>query len=276
MVLPSLPLIDTQRKIAAVLSAYDYLVENNNRRIKLLEEVAKRLYQEWFADFRYPGHKNVLLVDSEIGPIPRGWKVLAIEDVGRLVTGTTPPSGAPEWWGSEVAFVTPTDLSYGRIWVAPERRLSALGAQKLASRLLPTGAVCFTCIGATIGKICITHEPSITNQQINSVIPATDRVNSDFLFHKLTTDADRIRGTAGGAATPIISKSSFGAIRLGWPPLDLQNLFGRHVHECHELVASLERQNEVLRSSRDLLLPLLISGEIDVAHLDIAMPEAAA
>ena len=63
----------TQRKIAAVLSAYDDLIENNNRRIKLLEEMAQRIYREWFVDFRYPGHEDVPLVDSELGPIPKGW-----------------------------------------------------------------------------------------------------------------------------------------------------------------------------------------------------------
>ena len=67
-----LPPLDTQRKIAAILSAYDDLIENNNRRIKLLEEMAQRIYREWFVDFRYPGHENVRLVDSELGPIPRG------------------------------------------------------------------------------------------------------------------------------------------------------------------------------------------------------------
>jgi type I restriction enzyme S subunit len=271
----TLPPIGSQRKIAAILSAYDDLLENNNRRIKLLEEMAQRIYSEWFVDFRYPGHGDVPLVDSELGRIPEGWQVLTIEKMGRLVTGSTPPSSAPKWWGNEYAFITPTDLSYGRRWVAPERRLSALGAQKLASRLLPTGAVCFTCI-ASIGKMCITQEPSITNQQINSVIPVTDRVNAEFLFQKLSYDAEMIRGTASGAATPIISKSSFGAIRLVWPPVALQNLFGRYARDCHALVSSLERQNQVLRSSRDLLLPRLISSEVDVTDLDIAVPEAAA
>ncbi len=67
-----IPPLSTQRKIAAILSAYDDLIENNNRRIKILEEMAQRIYREWFVDFRYPGHENVPLVDSELGPIPEG------------------------------------------------------------------------------------------------------------------------------------------------------------------------------------------------------------
>ena len=77
-----IPPLPTQRKIAAILSAYDDLIENNNRRIKLLEEMAQRIYREWFVDFRYPGHEDVPLVDSELGPIPEGWAV------GRLATSS--------------------------------------------------------------------------------------------------------------------------------------------------------------------------------------------
>ena len=84
VVLPPLP---TQRKIADILSAYDDLIENNNRRIKLLEEMAQRIYREWFVDFRYPGHEDVPLVDSELGSIPRGWVLGALWDVSFHIGG---------------------------------------------------------------------------------------------------------------------------------------------------------------------------------------------
>jgi type I restriction enzyme S subunit len=74
----------TQRKIAAVVSAYDDLIENNSRRIKVLEEMAQRIYREWFVDFRYPGHEWVLLTDSDFGPIPQGWSWADLSDIGTI------------------------------------------------------------------------------------------------------------------------------------------------------------------------------------------------
>src|ERR1019366_1780255 len=77
---PDIPLL-AQRKIASILSAYDELIENNTRRIKLLEEMAQRIYREWFVDFRYPGHEGVPLVDSELGPIPERWHAGTLGDL---------------------------------------------------------------------------------------------------------------------------------------------------------------------------------------------------
>jgi len=86
------PPLPTQRKIADILSAYDDLIENNTRRIAILEEMAQQLYQEWFVHFRYPGHENVPLVDSELGPIPEGWEVKRLGDIAREVRRSVDPS----------------------------------------------------------------------------------------------------------------------------------------------------------------------------------------
>jgi type I restriction enzyme S subunit len=81
------PPLPVQRKIAAILSAYEILIENNNRRINVLEEMAQRIYREWFVDFRYPGHEGVPLTDSELGPIPQGWEVRALFDIAKVTFG---------------------------------------------------------------------------------------------------------------------------------------------------------------------------------------------
>jgi type I restriction enzyme S subunit len=81
------PTIDAQRKIAAILSAYDDLIENNNRRIELLEEMAQRIYREWFVDFRYPGHESLPLVESDLGAIPEGWEYQALDTAADLRWG---------------------------------------------------------------------------------------------------------------------------------------------------------------------------------------------
>ena len=83
-----------RRSIAATLSAYDDLIENNSRRIKLLEEMAQRIYREWFIDFHYPGHGDIALVDSELGPMPEGWSVAALSALATITMGQSPPSSA--------------------------------------------------------------------------------------------------------------------------------------------------------------------------------------
>jgi len=87
-----LPDMFTQRKIAAILSAYDDLIENNTRRIKILEEMAQLIYREWFVKFRFPGHEKVRMVDSELGPIPEGWEVKRLGEVCNIVMGQSPKS----------------------------------------------------------------------------------------------------------------------------------------------------------------------------------------
>ena len=80
------PPLQTQRRIASILSAYDNLIDNNTRRIKILEEMAQMIYREWFVNFRFPGHENVPMVESELGPIPRGWAVANLETVCQRIT----------------------------------------------------------------------------------------------------------------------------------------------------------------------------------------------
>jgi len=92
--IPSSPL---QRKIASILSAYDDLIENNTRRIAILEELAQAIYREWFVNFRFPGHENVKLVDSPLGMIPEGWEVGNLGDFGTIITGKTPSKKRPEF-----------------------------------------------------------------------------------------------------------------------------------------------------------------------------------
>jgi len=91
----NLPPLPTQKRIAGILSAYDELIENNQRRIKILEEMARSLYREWFVHFRYPGHEKVPLVDSPLGPIPQGWEVKAFTDIVDVLSGGTPKTRSP-------------------------------------------------------------------------------------------------------------------------------------------------------------------------------------
>jgi type I restriction enzyme S subunit len=264
------PDIATQIQIGNVLGSIDDLIENNRRRVEVLEEMARAIYGEWFVKFRYPGHEDVPLVDSALGPIPEAWSVGTVGSLGRVVTGSTPSTKQPSFWGTrgDTPFLTPSEMGWQKLLATPQRYLSDAGVANLRGRLLPAGAVCFACIGS-IGKICVTVEPCVTNQQVNSLIVDLDVTSKEFAYEALGAAAKVIKLMASGAATPIINKSSFERIRLVVPPAPLAHRFSNEVGPLHMQILGLERLSKRLAEIRDLLLPKLVTGQIDVSTLDL-------
>jgi|ERR1700733_15835461 len=185
------------------------------------------------------------------------WPEIPIAEIGRVVTGKTPSTKCPNLYGEKYPFITPTDIFEEYDVATPSRFLSQEGFDLQKSLLLPRNAVCFTCI-ASIGKMCITVEPSFTNQQINSIIVDESRHDYRFVFHALSLARERIRGFAGGAATPIINKSDFSQVRLPIPPLEVQRGIVKSIAPYDLLIDNLRRRNGVLRRTRDLLLSKFI------------------
>lgn len=149
--------------------------------------------------------------------VKAGWTVQKLGDIARVVTGGTPSKSNPEYWGEEVPFLTPSDQQFGVRLSATERFLSEEGVEGFAKKMVPAGAAALTCIGATIGKISWTKEPTVTNQQINSVIAKTD-TNGLYLYYKLSTCRDALISMASGSATPIVSKKLLESLEVQIPP----------------------------------------------------------
>ena len=135
-----------------------------------------------------------------------------IGDLGRVVTGRTPPSAEPAYFEGPVPFLTPSDIDGESRKVSTERTVSDAWDRQQARISLPPRAVCVVCIGATIGKICMTETRSQSNQQINSIIVDETRFDPLFVYHSLRLLRDELRQKAAGAATPIINKSVFSDI----------------------------------------------------------------
>ena len=159
------PNYECQKKIGLILSRYDEAIENNNKRIKLLEQMAQNLYKEWFVRFRFPGYENC---EFENG-IPVGWKVCRLKDFGKIITGKTPPTEQEEYYGEDVMFVKTPDM-HGNIFVqSTSEYLSKLGCEYQKSQYIPENSIMVSCIG-TGGITSINAYPANTNQQINSII----------------------------------------------------------------------------------------------------------
>lgn len=174
------------------------------------------------------------------------WHTISIKDLGRVVTGRTPSSSNPAHFGNSYPFITPSDISLDNRHIETERYVSEEGKESLERILLPKGAVCFVCIGATIGKICVTSRPSFTNQQINSVVVDESKHDSRFAFYALSLQGGNAKALAGGAATPIINKSAFSDIEIEVPDLPTQRKIAGILSAYDDLIENNLRRIKIL------------------------------
>ena len=195
------------------------------------------------------------------------WCNITVDDLGEIITGYTPPIIQTEYFGDEYPFITPTDITIDSRIVQTERFLSQKGYEYRKNRLLPRDAVCVTCIGATIGKTCMTTVPSATNQQINSVVVNQDKYDPYFVYYLLRTKTDVIQSVANGAATPIVKKSTFASINVYVPPLPTQrtivNFLDRKTGQIDELIRIKERRIELLQEQRTALINQAVTKGLD-------------
>lgn len=173
------------------------------------------------------------------------WEEVALGDLGSVITGGTPAAREADWFGDETPFITPTDITEGDRRARPQRWLSANGRLGMRSKLLPPGSVGFVCIGATIGKLCLTEQFSVTNQQINSIVPRND-VDGRFLYYLLKNEGARIASMAGGAATPILNKSAFSKVLVRVPDSPTQEHIGFILGTIDDLVENNQRRVKIL------------------------------
>lgn len=174
------------------------------------------------------------------------WIEVELGQLGSVVTGRTPPKAEPELFGAEYPFFTPSDMSYGERSPRTERFISEAGAQRFRRIRLTVGSTCFVCIGATIGKVCLTSQPSFTNQQLNSIIPNEAYHDPRFVYYLLVSVAEAIKALASGAATPIINKSSFSAFKVNVPPLATQQRIAAILSAYDDLIENNTRRIAIL------------------------------
>lgn len=269
-----IPPILTQRKIAAILSAYDDLIENNLRRIKILEEMARTIYREWFVKFRFPGHEKVRMVDSPLGKIPEGWEVTQIGKVIELLGGGTPSTKEPSYWeNGNIDWYRPSDLTAsGFMFIAgSSKKITRLGLEKSSARLFPAYSLMMTS-RATIGVISINTKEACTNQGFITCVPS-DRLSVFHLYFWVKENREKIISVASGATFKEISRGEFREFPILVPPSSIEQTFNDIVEPICRLIENLIKKSHNLRQTRDLLLPKLISGEIDVSELDIKIPD---
>ncbi len=259
ILLPDLP---TQEQIGSVLSAYDNLIENNEKRIKALEEMAQLLYTEWFVKFKFPGHEKVRMVDrgTEYGMIPEGWEVKKIKDLGKVITGKTPSTANAENFGDYMPFIKTPDI-HGNIFVInTEQSLSEVGANSQSSKILPAKTVFISCIG-TLGVIGITSKLSQTNQQINALVLNDSNEYCWFYCFSRGLKQKLIGLGSNGATMGNVNKDKFENIEIVHPEVKIRELFFESVGSLFDEILFLQLQTKKLGHMRDLLIPQLVIGK---------------
>lgn len=264
----NLPDQKTQQKIASVLSTYDNLIENNTRRIAILEEMAQRIYKEWFVDFKYPGHENDELVDSELGMIPEGWEVKSLDTLGSIITGKTPSKKKNHFYGKDVPFIKTPDMHGNIFCTSTKEYLSNVGAESQNNKTLPKDSLLVSCIG-TAGIVSITAFKSQTNQQINAIVPWKG-ILREFLYFSLRDLKDTINLYGATGATMVnLNKSKFEGLKISYPKNELISIYCNVVKPIFNNIKLIQLKNHNLCQTRDHLLPKLISGQVDVSDLNI-------
>ncbi len=258
-----LPPLASQKKIGSILAAYDDLIENNTRRIEILEEMARRLYEEWFVQFRFPGHEGVVFEDD----VPQGWSRVRLDSVAEVNPEAISPKNAPD----EIMYVDISSVSTRQ--VNKLQRLEFSEAPGRARRKVISGDVVWSCVRPALRSYAlIIDPPPNTIVSTGFAVVRADSVPFSYLYQVLGSDqfVSYLDNHATGAAYPAVKASDFEAAEVVLPCKNLLAQFDGAVLPMLKMIHVLRLKNNNLQSQRDLLLPKLISGEIDVS--DIPMP----
>ncbi|MCP8467210.1 MULTISPECIES: restriction endonuclease subunit S [Pseudomonas] len=268
-----LPPVAVQKKISIVITSYDDLIENNTRRIEILEEMARRLYEEWFVQFRFPGHEEVEFKESELGLIPEGWGVVKLEEVCDLITDGAHKSPPTAETGMPMASVK--DMHDWGVDVSKCRRISQSDYDELVrNNCKPmVGDILVAKDGSYLKHIfSVEKDQDLVLLSSIAILRPANKSVSDLLVCLLRHPETiaRMKGCVSGVAIPRIILKDFRKFQIVLPDQGLQEAWLAIASPLMRLCRKLVEKNTNLRAQRDLLLPKLISGEIDVS--DIPMP----
>lgn len=247
-----LPLIPftSQTRIAAILSAYDDLIENNRRRIALLERAARLLYREWFVHFRFPGHETAKFVDG----LPEGWRMRALSELAQITMGQSPKSEFYNNDGDGLPFHQGV-THYGFRFV--EDKMFSTAITKLAN----AGDILFS-VRAPVGRINYTLNNMVLGRGLSAFRSRSG--HQSFLFYCLKSHFFKENLIGGGAIFAATNKKELESLEVICPSEALVASFDEKASMIDAQIKTLSLKNRQLTKARDLLLPRLMDGRIPV------------
>ena len=266
----TLPPLPTQHRIAAILSAYDDLVENNNRRIKILEEIARLIYHEWFVEFRFPGRNRIEAANRTASTVPSGWRLSTLADVADINALTLNRDDRPD----EIEYVDIASVSTGRI--DKVQRLQFKDAPGRARRRVRHGDIIWSSVRPNRKSYSLVLYPGSNLVVSTGFTVITPRaVLFSYLYPATTTDGfvGYLTNHARGAAYPAVTSADFETAQILLPDEAVLKAYDEAVAPLYLEAALLTAKNTLLRRTRDLLLPRLISSE---QHVTLSGPQLSA
>ena len=261
-----LPPIEQQCSILGVLKSLDDKIEVNRRINDNLEQQAQALFKSWFVDFE--PFKDGEFVESELGMIPKGWRVEKLENLGKIICGKTPSKTNKEFFNGDIHFIKIPDMHNNVFILQTEDHLSNLGEKSQLGKRIPPYSILVSCI-ATVGLVAMNTQYAHTNQQINSIIPNEDNARF-YLFLRLKFMKEYIQNMGrGGTATLNVNTKQFGNISIVLPSKDVLSKYAELVFPIFKKIEKLEQESHRLSSLRDTLLPRLMSGELKINDISV-------
>lgn len=253
-----LPPLTTQRRIADILSAYDDLIENNRKQIKLLEEAAQRLYKEWFVDLRFPGHEHTRIVDG----VPEGWEKTTVFDVSSVLRRGISPQyndqGRSVVINQKCIRQSIVDFSEARYQEKPFPE--ELNIQDSDTVICSTGAGTLGRVGQIFGKY-----PQTTCDSHVTLVRAKANFGKQYLFHSLKSRQSYLMGMGKGSTNQLeLSRSVIQDLDILVPTIEIRNNFEELTQLIHDQIKTISAEIERLQDNRDRLLPKLMSGEVEL------------
>lgn len=270
MVLP-LPPLPVQKRIARVLSAYDELIENNQRRIRILEDMARSLYREWFVHFHHPECESVQLVDSSLGPIPQGWEVTSLRAVTtKIGSGATPRGGKDVYKSEGIHLIRSLNIYDYNFEFDGLAFIDDQQAAELDNVMVEENDILLNITGASVARCALVPSyllPARVNQHV-AIVRADPAKASPFYILDAINSVQRkqqlLTLAQGGATREALTKDTVSNFEIVLPPHSLMKRYDSIARGIHRKREVLQRQIQNLRRTRDLLLPRLLSGQVEL------------
>ena len=255
------PIIDLQNKIVNILSAYDSLIENNQKQIKLLEEAVQRLYKEWFIDLRFPGYENVEIVDG----VPEGWNINRADHYFKITIGKTPSRAEKQWFansGEGTPWISISDMGEaGAFAFYSKEDLTAEAIVRHNMKVVPKGSVLVS-FKLTVGRVAITGIDMCTNEAIARFYIDNDLDRAYTYCYLKNFEYDSLGNTS--SISKAINSKIIKSMSFIMPSRDILEQFSMIVQPILNQIELKQKMIFRLTEARDRLLPKLMSGEIEV------------
>lgn len=253
-----LPSLKSQKRIADILSAYDDLIENNQKQIKLLEEAAQRLYKEWFVDLRFPGHENTKIVDG----VPEGWSKSMVSEVSAVLRRGISPKYNEKARGIVInqKCIRQTIVSYDEARTQEKKYPAELEMMESDIVICSTGA-------GTLGRVGQIFEAkgNATLDSHVTLIRANEKIGQQYLFWSLKMQQDYLMSAGKGSTNQLeLSRETIGNCKILIPEQKIAEQAEKNFAAIHDKMKECSMRIARLREVRDLLLPKLMSGEVEV------------